>query len=97
MSTWYEAELVSLLLVAKLIKEERGVHMVTIGAHNQVEIQAMQSVKGAPGYHLVDRIHEQIAAAQHNHPGLRIELRWTPRHEDIQGNEKADTETKKAA
>ena len=83
----FKVELVGVLLAAKLIKEERGVCMATIGADNQAVIQATQSVKRAPGYHLVNRIHEQIAVAWCKHPGLRIELRWTPRHEGIQGNE----------
>jgi len=66
--TVFEGELVGLLLATELIIEERGVRTATIGADNQAAIQAMKSSTGAPGYHLVDRLHEQMTVIQHKHP-----------------------------
>ena len=72
--------------------------MATIGADNQMAIQATGSIKGVLGYHLVDRFHEQLMAVQHKNVGLRIELRWTSGHKGIpEEKEHAEAEAKKVA
>jgi len=48
--TLYEAEVIGLTLVAKLIKRERIVKATIIRVDNQAEIQALENMKGAPGH-----------------------------------------------
>ena len=49
------------------------------------------------GQHLVDRVHKQVEAAQRKHRGMKVEVRWTPGHEGISENERADMEAKRVA
>ena len=78
--TVFEAEVVGLILAAKLVQAERGVSSAMLGADNQAALKAMRRTKGASGQHLVDCFHEQVDLAQWRHPGARIVLRWTPGH-----------------
>ena len=45
----------------------------------------------------MDRLHRQIGEAQRRHGEAVIEMRWTPGHEGIPENERADEEAKRAA
>ena len=79
--TVFEAEVLRISLVVKLISKETGMCMVMIGSDSQAAIRATRNTKGAPGHHLVDKLHEQIRQLQCRHRGLMIELRWTLGHE----------------
>ena len=76
--TVFEAELLGLSLAVKLVKSENHVRTVTIGADSQAAILATRHDRGTPGQYLVDGLYEQIAATQHRHPAIGIELMWTP-------------------
>jgi len=95
--TVFEAEVLRISLVVKLISKETGMCMVMIGSDSQAAIRATRNTKGAPGHHLVDKLHEQIRQLQCRHRGLVIELRWMPGHEGLPENECADAEAKKVA
>jgi len=41
-------------------------------------------------------LHQSLEGVRKQHPGIKILIRWTPGHEGIEGNEKADEEAKKA-
>src|SRR5882724_1667570 len=53
-------------------------------------------MRGAPGQHLLDKYQERLEVAQHRHGVDTVGIRWTPGHDGLAGNEKSDTEAKKA-
>jgi len=54
----------------------------------------MKSIYGAPGHHLVDKLHEKVEEV---HKRGVLEVRWTPGHEGLVENERADEEAKRVA
>ena len=95
--TVFEAEILGISLATEMIKAERHVQTATIGAESQAAIHAIMHGRGTPGQYLVDAFHEQLAAIQHKHPGIKIKLRWIPGHKRITGNEQVDKETKQVS
>jgi len=53
-------------------------------------------MRGAPGQHLLDKYQERLEVAQHRHGVDTVGIRCTPGHDGLAGNEKSDTEAKKA-
>jgi len=82
---------------AELIKAEGHIWLATIGVDGQAAVLTTTHGRGAPGQYLATGFHQQIAVVQHKHPGIEIEVRWTPGHEGILGNESVDVEAKRAA
>jgi len=66
-----------------------------ISTYNQAAIQALESSKGALGQHLVNWLHEKIEEIHDKHRDEALEIWWTPGHEEIRENQRADEETKK--
>ena len=100
--TTYEAELIGLLLGIHLIKTERkGKTSCVIGTDNQAAIQALDSELTNPGQHIAAEflnIAKQVAERRKgNRSKYHLLVRWTAGHVGIKGNEKADSEAKKAA
>src|SRR5882724_3920263 len=93
----FEAELLGLSLAVEMVKGERQVWSLTIGVDSQAAMCAIGHRRAIPGQHLVEAFHEQAAAVQNKHPGIKIRVRWTPGHKGIRGNERADGEAKRAA
>jgi len=93
----FEAELLSLLLAVEMVKGERQVWSLTIGADSQAAMRTIGHRRAIPGQHLVEAFHEQAAVVRNKHPGIEIRVRWTPGHKGIQGNERVDGEAKWAA
>src|SRR5882724_10554572 len=93
----YEAEVIGLTLAAKLIARESFVEDAIISTDNQAAIHALESTKGSLGQHLVDQLQEKIEEIYNKHGHETLEIWWTPRHEGIKENERADEEAKKAA
>jgi len=54
-------------------------------------------MKGALGQHLVDQLQDKIEELHGKHRDKALEIWWTPGHEGIRENERADEEAKKAA
>jgi len=67
------------------------------GADNQAAIRALENIKGTPGQHLVDLLHEKIEEIHGIHGHEALEIWWTPSHEGIKENERADEEAKNVA
>src|SRR5882724_8868251 len=85
-----------LTLAAELVRTEGYMESAEIGADSQAALCAIKNTKGASGQHLLDKFQDQIAVAQRMHRATTIKLQWTPGHNGIPGNERADKEAKVA-
>ena len=96
--TVFEGEGVGMILGIDLIKEERDevAGMIPLGVDNQSAIIATGSIKPMPSHYIWDALHRQLRDTVKTHPGMDLLVKWTPGHADIEGNEKADEEAKKA-
>jgi ribonuclease HI len=95
--TVYEGEGIGMILGLELIREERGVGAVTMGVDNQAAITATGLRRPAPSHYIWDMFHKRLEMVQGRHQDMEIEIRWTPGHKGIEGNEEADKEAKMAA
>jgi len=71
----FKAELLRISLATEMIIAERYAQTATIRADSQAAICAITHGRGTLGQYLADTVHEQLAAIQHKHPGIEIELR----------------------
>ena len=90
--TVYEAETVGAVLGTKLIRQSRRGRRVAKSA-----IEGTLVRESRPGHYLTDILHSSVAATRKKHRDLELTLRWVPGHQDVAGNEQADTEAKLAA
>ncbi|KAG2134513.1 hypothetical protein DEU56DRAFT_738481, partial [Suillus clintonianus] len=95
--TVYEAEIVGMILGAELLRREPGKPSARLCVDNQAAILATQSFRTNPGHYLMDMFHRNLERALIKRDEDHITIHWTPGHADIEGNESADVEAKKAA
>jgi ribonuclease HI len=86
-----------MILGLELVREERRVGSVTLGVDNQAAITATGLRRPAPSHYIWDMFHTRLEIIQKRHRNMELEVRWTPGHIGIKGNEEADKEAKKAA
>lgn len=86
-----------MILGAELLRREPGNPSTVIGVDNQAAILATQSFSTNPGHYLMDMFHKTLERALIKRNENNLTIRWTPGHMNIEGNEIADTEAKKAA
>ena len=104
--TVYEAELVGLLLgLHLLLSLSRPLPSAALCLDNQAAIRALSNQKPHSGHHILDHIHD-LAAKLKLKEGLKARgspnsfsalVVWTPGHEAIPENERADSLAKEAA
>jgi len=98
--TVHEAELIGILLAIHLIKtEKRSATTCAIAVDNQAALQAFNSEMKRPGHHIAcEALKNAFLVQKHRKKtNYKLTLRWTAGHFGIEGNEKADSEVKKAA
>lgn len=95
--TVYEAELVGEILGVELLRKETAVSRTSIAADNKSSLQATRLRRPAAGHYLVDELHKTIETTQRRRSRMELTLRWVPGHVEVEGNEQADKEAKKAA
>jgi len=98
--TVHKAELAGILLAAHLIgTEKRGATTCSIAVDNQAALSAFNSELGKPAHHLAQEVLLLATRIQKRRSKNKysLTLRWTAGHIGIVGNEKADSEAKKAA
>jgi hypothetical protein len=97
--TVYEGEVVGEVLGQHLLHNElRGFgRRVSMYIDNQASILATQSIKPTPGHYLLDILHDKASRTKKKHHNIEITARWIPSHKDVEGNEEADRQAKRAA
>jgi ribonuclease HI len=97
--TVYEGEGIGMVLGLQLLKEEREEisGRIPMGVDNQAAIITTGNNYPGPAHYIWDQFHKELGNVLRNQLNLDIVIRWTPGHEDIAGNERADEEAKKAA
>uniref|UniRef100_A0A8H7K1V6 Reverse transcriptase domain-containing protein n=1 Tax=Bionectria ochroleuca TaxID=29856 RepID=A0A8H7K1V6_BIOOC len=97
-STVYAAELQGIILALQIAldatAEQQGRNKVCIYTDNQAAIRSVAKPKGKSGAYLLHKIARQIDDLHRQH--VRVEIRWIPSHQGIQGNEAADKAAKEA-
>jgi len=68
-----------------------------IGADNQPVIKATHLSKGTAGHYLLDGFHHTLERVYKRHRDIELDMIWVSGHEEIEGNERADSEAKRAA
>ena len=94
--TVYEGEATSILLASHLILRETHVQSVNIYVDNCALIIAILLTKPTPGHYLIDAFHKAVKVIKNKMPGISIQNKWIPAHEDVEGNKKVDSLAKKA-
>ncbi len=96
--TVYEAETVGAVLGVELVRRERRVGRVaSVALDGKSAIEGSLLRESRPSHYLTDLLHASVAAVKRQYRGLELTLRWVPGHQDIAGNEQADSEAKLAA
>jgi ribonuclease HI len=95
--TVFEAELIGLILGLDLIRSVPRLCSATILIDNQAAIRAVARPRPQPGQYLVRLFHRTLDALRRQRRTLKLCIPWVPGHQDIEGNEAADEEAKRAA
>lgn len=93
----YEAEVVGLILGIYLLLQLLSASAASCAADNTPCLLAIQNHQSHPAHYLIDRLLSSLASLKRRHPGLKLTFRWVPGHRNIDGNERADLEAKRAA
>jgi len=97
--TVYESECIGqifgLKMLQKLGQDLNGAEILLV-TDNQATLRAYDARKSTPGSYLVEDARRLIKEIEDKWPRARLKLQWVPGHEGIEGNEKADTEAKRA-
>jgi ribonuclease HI len=97
--TVYEGEIASAIMSQELLHEQlRGFgRHVSMYVDNQASILATQTKARTSGYYLLDILHIKLTRNKRKFHNLGVTIRWIPSHLDIEGNEEADRQAKRAA
>jgi ribonuclease HI len=93
----YTAELTAIHLATKLLWNHVEYRTCRIYIDSQAAIRAIDHPRRQSGESIIRDILDSIDEITNEHPDLRFEIVWIPGHAEIEGNEMADAEAKKAA
>jgi len=92
--TVFEGKVMGMILVAELIRAEGHVRSTVIGVDSQAALWATVGTGGTSGQHLLAKLQAHLALAQCRCSNAGIVLTWTPGHDGIHKNKRADEEAK---
>ena len=98
--TVFEGEGIGQLLGLKLLRDtNRNLNGVEVSMYvdSHAAIKRHNSWTISSADYIFKEIHKLASEIQTTYPNVKLKIRWTPGHLDIQGNEAADAEAKKAA
>lgn len=99
--TVFEGECVGQALGMELLRREltgrRIVRTAAVGTDNQAGMLALRDPGPGTGRYLIDEVLKGIQRIRSTGSNVDIGIFWTPGHQGIPGNERADKEAKKAA
>jgi ribonuclease HI len=97
--TTYEAEAIGVVLALQLLGRERSIKSATILLDNQGVIQAVSNIRPRPAQYILGHVHhlanKTAMPSRRRRTALRIA--WISGHDNVAGNEEADSEARKAA
>jgi hypothetical protein len=86
-----------MLLALQLPETMPHANTLFITLDNQAAICVAAGNERQPGQYLLDEFHDNLKALRRGNCRLRVHIAWVPGHEDIAGNELADTKAKEAS
>jgi ribonuclease HI len=95
----FEVEAIEITLAMHMLGLEKKVEKVTISIDNQVVIKSLDIHKPTSSQHIIDEFLPQAETKwkQMDKSQYKLEITWIKGHVDVEGNNKADEEPKKAA
>ena len=93
----YTAELTALQLAIKQLGNHSEYRTCRIYIDSQAAIKAIDRPRRQSGQSIIKDILDSINEVTSEHTHLQFEIIWIPGHTEIEGNERAGTEAKKAA
>ncbi len=93
----YAAELTAMNLAVELAEENVEHTTWHIFADSQAAIRGIQKPRKQSGQSIIKEFLDMTDRATEENPQLQIRMTWIPGHANIEGNEQADEEAKKAA
>lgn len=98
--TVYESECIGQILGLKMLQtlgQDLNGTEIMLATDNQATLRAYDARKATPGSYLVEDARKMVKEIEDKWPRAGLKLQRVPGHEGIEGNEKADTEAKRAA
>ena len=93
----YTAELSALHLAVKQLRNHSESQIGRIYTDSQAGIKAIDHPRRQSGQTIIKDVLDSVEEIANENTNLQIEIIWIPGHAEIEGNERADMEAKKAA
>ena len=93
----FAAELAAMCMAAAIVQDNKDYQKWNIYTDSQAAVQAVNKPLRQSGQSIIKEFLDTIDTTMAENPEHKLALTWIPGHSEIEGNEKADAEAKKAA